>query len=562
MGQPWPQKWLETEEALLQHREYHIDANTYTHCCSANGVKADIAKGALGNYLHDLGKILYFRDDYILSNLVVLKPNWVTKAISRVLDDESTSTANGILLHSELPRIWEKDENGYPYEPYLYHIFLRLMERFELSYQIESDTPEGNSMKSLIPLLLPHQPPANVPLWPKNPIDNNSQVEMVYRLDFIPAGIISRFIVRTHRYTKNLHWREGVILEYQGHQAKVELNPMLRELKLLVQGPLPQNFFTILMNTIDVILARFQGLTIRREIPCICHQRAGVTDPCPRFYRYEDLVRRMEAGKHTIDCPDTLIEVSVPMLLYGIHTSTDQQIMIDIKQEQQSIEKKLNNLQKLDAILEKLNQQSELIGRNFTRQWNLEMHKMGVDCPSTFILMLGGDTIFNPKNWISQEYLLYLICQHPPGPHRVKDSYTLRKGKDWWVTVSPWLNRLINFLKFAVPMFKAIEALYDAEATDVKQLQASIGLMGQITSSLLELPEMDNTKHVIKPSQLDFDQQSIGPALRALQAFLKEIDTNEIWGGLHKILTPDGNILWLCEKHSKQYEVKRLQLEI
>jgi hypothetical protein len=40
------------------------------------------------------------------------------------------------------------------------------------------------------------------------------QVEMVYHLNFVPAGIMSWFIVRTHRYTQNLHWREGVILEY------------------------------------------------------------------------------------------------------------------------------------------------------------------------------------------------------------------------------------------------------------------------------------------------------------------------------------------------------------
>ncbi len=85
MGQPWPEKWLSVEKVLSARPEHHIDADTYVHCCSTCEVEADIAKGSLGNYLHDLGKILYFRDDYVLSNLIVLKPNWVTKAISRVL---------------------------------------------------------------------------------------------------------------------------------------------------------------------------------------------------------------------------------------------------------------------------------------------------------------------------------------------------------------------------------------------------------------------------------------------------------------------------------------------
>jgi internalin A len=218
MGQPWPQTWLNAETVLLDRPEHHIDADIYTKCCSACGVKANIAKGTLGNYLHDLGKILYFRDDYVLSNLVVLKPNWVTKAISRVLTDEATSTAKGILSHSNLPRIWATDDEGQPYELYLYPVFLRLMERFDLSYQIESDIPGDHPIHSLIPQLLPHQPPVNLPSWPKSPAKGQSQVEMVYRFDFVPAGILSWFIVRTHRYTQNLHWREGVLLTYEGHQ--------------------------------------------------------------------------------------------------------------------------------------------------------------------------------------------------------------------------------------------------------------------------------------------------------------------------------------------------------
>jgi internalin A len=234
MGQPWPQKWLNVEKTLLDRPEQHIDADRYVQYCATCGVEADIARGTLGNYLHDLGKILYFRDDYMLSNLVVLKPNWVTRAISRVLDDAATLKAKGILLHSKLPGIWSQDETGQAYEPYLYPVLLRLMERFELSYQVETDKPGAHSTRSLIPQLLPYEPPMNLPDWPKAPSGGQAQVEMIYRFDFVPAGIMSWFIVRTHRYTQSLHWREGVVLAYEGHQARVELNPMRRELRLVV----------------------------------------------------------------------------------------------------------------------------------------------------------------------------------------------------------------------------------------------------------------------------------------------------------------------------------------
>src|SRR5205085_94797 len=127
-----------------------------------------------------------------------------------------------------------------------------------------------------------------------------------------------------------------------------------------------------------------------RKVPCICHWQREAPTPCPRFYRYEDLVRRMQVGKYIIECPDTLVDVFVPMLLYGIHISTEELVIADIKQGQLKLERKLDDLQKLDVILERLNQQSELIVRNFTRLWNFEMKKDEIECPNVFFLKLGS----------------------------------------------------------------------------------------------------------------------------------------------------------------------------
>ena len=558
IGQPWPQKWLAVEELLAACPEPHIDTETYLKFCSSCGVEEDIANGTLANYLHDLGKILYFRDEDLLSSLVVLKPNWVTQAIARVLDNEVISRAKGIMRHADLPHIWTRDTEGRPYERYLFPILLRLMERFELSYQLETDFPKERATSSLIPLLLPHEPPIPLPPWPKAPSKDQSQVEMVCRLDIVPAGIMSRVIVRTHRYSKDLHWRDGVMLEYQGHQARVELNPILRELKLLVQGPLPQNFFTILMNTIDVVLARFDGLTIRREIPCICHWNREATQPCQRFYRYEDLVRRMEAGKYSIECPETLLEVSVPQMLYGIHRSTNERVIADIQEGQREIRQQLADLKKLDAIVEKLDQQAELIGRDFTRRWNLEMAKMEAECPNTFIIALGSSSRFNPKNWVSQEYKLILVCQHPPQPHPVEPAYPLRQAEEWWITMSPWLNRLVTFLKFGIPIAgKTLEAVL-SEA-DIKKWQNAITLLEEITQDIPKSAAFESVdRHTATPI-LHGEQQIVGPALRVLQHYLETVDSQKVWGKLQKTLTPDGHILWLCARHRQQYEVKPLQ---
>ena len=45
-----------------------------------------------------------------------------------------------------------------------------------------------------------------------------------------------------------------------------------------------------------------------------------------------------------------------------------------------------------------------------------------------------------------------------------------------------------------------------------------------------------------------------GAALRALRHFLEEQDSQQHWGGLQKVLTPEGHYLWLCEYHAREYQ--------
>jgi len=44
-----------------------------------------------------------------------------------------------------------------------------------------------------------------------------------------------------------------------------------------------------------------------------------------------------------------------------------------------------------------------------------------------------------------------------------------------------------------------------------------------------------------------------GAELRALRVLLDEVDEAHGWGGLRKVLTPEGHYLWLCEHHAQEY---------
>ena len=250
MEQEWPRAWVEVEAALLAADKTHISGQEFAAICAGCGVDDPFEQGVLGGYLHDLGKILYYQDDDVLCDFVVLKPDWLTGAMARVLDDAVTRDGrHGVLDHADFPRIW------HGYDRRLYPVFTRMLERFLISYQLEEPAP--GRRQSMVPLLLPHSPPAELPPWAEVLYDQ-PEVRMVFDLDFVPDGIMSWFIVLTHHFSQDLHWREGVRLQYEGHQAHVELNPSTRQLWLHVRGPAPSNFFNILQHTInDRIIRRY-----------------------------------------------------------------------------------------------------------------------------------------------------------------------------------------------------------------------------------------------------------------------------------------------------------------
>ena len=45
-----------------------------------------------------------------------------------------------------------------------------------------------------------------------------------------------------------------------------------------------------------------------------------------------------------------------------------------------------------------------------------------------------------------------------------------------------------------------------------------------------------------------------GAELRALRQLLDHVDPEHHWGGLKKVLTPEGHYLWLCAEHAEEYK--------
>jgi internalin A len=68
---------------------------------------------SLARLLNDRGQVTYLGDDEVLSELVILNPEWLSKAIGHVMEDENGAirAARGVLDHGRLGQVW-RDQPG------------------------------------------------------------------------------------------------------------------------------------------------------------------------------------------------------------------------------------------------------------------------------------------------------------------------------------------------------------------------------------------------------------------------------------------------------------------
>jgi len=532
IGLLWPREWISVEEKLQKMDVAYIDYEQYTNICQNEGIFEDGAIEILADRLHHLGVILHIHVESKPSNILILKANWITKAICSALKNVIVKENLGLLDHRELPKIWAD------YPPFLHSSFFYLMEYFDLSYRIPSK--EGFS---LIPLLLPSELQSRETL-----IETFAQsgpcIEMIFDLNFVPEGIMSKFIVRTNNYSIEppKHWYNGVFLHYNGHYALVELSKYSKELTLKVWGVFPHNFFLILMHVIVVIFKQFPGLKVNRRIPCICQDSDEKKEPCGEFFLYDDLVRRFEGNILHIKCPITLQEIQIKTLLYGIHPYTRDQIcrdlQLDIKEKPKLLKGKSD---KFKAMV-------ELVQWDFCRTYNLLIEKR-FQSPNIFLLKHNNDRDWDIQDQFTGTFYLQLLCQSPHGWHPTLWEKEIIKPIEWWFELSPWLDRLIEILKVTFPLGCTMESGVSRDTQG--SYEKNLNVIVQFTKRLANrISENQDEKHI---STYPTNNKSIELALMNLYRLLDELDPIHDWGGLYRIQTLGGSVFWLCPKHKKEY---------
>jgi internalin A len=314
VGIEWPGQWSQIRSALEREPRNYIDYDEYLEICGEASLpkqKADV----LSLTLHHLGVILHFQDDPVLQKIVILKPDWGTNAVYAVLDTKSIQLRNGRFSFLELAGIWGR---AYPLSKHAE--LLQLMIRFELCFQLE-----GSSEYIVPELLSATRPPFN---W-----SSQDTLRFEYQYDFMPAGIISRFIARNHTLIEeNKYWHLGVLLAWENTRALVMSEPLYRRIRIEIAGRDKKALLAIVRRDFAQIHKTLNHPEARQMIPCICEKCAAGE---PFLYDYERVRSYFENNINDIVCDRSFQKLSTESLLTGVFSR--EEIASQIMKNHQAI---------------------------------------------------------------------------------------------------------------------------------------------------------------------------------------------------------------------------------
>ncbi|NOH03734.1 MAG: hypothetical protein HND47_18110 [Chloroflexi bacterium] len=528
MGMLLNNDWKAARDELLARDEPRISFSTFSGICAARGL-SQLDADTLAHLMHDLGYIVHYSDDENLRDDVVLKPQWLTKAIGFVLEDRATAEREGILPDGHLTQVWRDHTfEGEPrYDPNVYPFFLRLMEKYDVCYRLT----DGKA--SLVAQHVPQVRPELPWLPEQEPPKDQRRIAMVCSMEEDPPGLVPWMIVRTHDYAypigaHSLHWQKGMFLRHDPHGTAM-LEKRGREFHVYAQAIYPEYFMNVLQETLQKLITdNWPGLEgrYRFAVPC-------PTPDCKGKFNIQALRQFMSNGVREYPCQECFHSHPITKLLLGF-----EELTIDVQ---------------LREINERLAGLDSRVARYFMALMNAiaDEAKNG---PRLFTFR-ARDAGLSPKQLFTRPISLQLWCEAEGCQHPViakdKGFYDINQPREWVMKIAPYANFVLDVLKTVAPIAApAINTFFGPKTTDAWKISDQLSLAGAI---LGKLPD-----EIKKPDRPMLERGLVSEPERsgilALHRLLNELDPIQDKLGLHRVATYTGDYRWLCDHHYNAWQ--------
>lgn len=572
----WPTTYQQAESALrcLAETQPYISRNELNGQLTLAGIQPDhheVVAGVLG----DTGVITHFPNSLDLQDFVVLKPSWLTQAISEALEADTLVEQHGEMELRWLEELWRERYPG------MFPRFYGCMRQFELCYPLEDERD-----RALVPLRFGFSRP-EIP-WSEIPDAQERQVE--YRFGITaPAGLMSRFIVKTHRLIvktterpEGIFWRNGVFLKSGEDATLSEALCVFDEVRMILQITVRSIYPQTLVEQLDYVarsvFAFFEGLHPDRYYRCIRTLTDG--NPCPGAHEEKLVALHLSRGKDLL-CRECLQDMSPVELVYGLNSfAWEDRIRQVFRGEIHVLEEHAKDfglgfyeirerLQEIDSRLERADEsREELLLRieQSQREIITALDRAGLHLtPRIFTLTALERHPLNPAEVFNKNVQLRFYCEHEqPHPGDARYKFTLQK--EWWRKTAPVVRAVFKILNVATLAGLPLRM-------DIEAVKHEVGLMKAIAAEL-PVPEqapdaspIDYLAHRrIRTSWqapwryynlLESEHKEVLRAFAELTTLVKGLDPAGFkahsFGNLRRYLMLDNTFRWLCDEHGKQY---------
>jgi internalin A len=536
MGAAWPGTWVQATRELQAIDTHAVPTAQVWAAMAAAGVDDAQSQRALARSLHDLGDVVFFAEDRVLNDKMILNPAWLDARITAVLDSAAVARARGVLTRAERARLW------HDLDPDMHERLVRIMERFDLAYRVgDSDHSED---VALVVERLGYARPADADrLWRqalKRP--GVREIGFDFTLHSRQAGIPSWFIARQHYYTTGLHWAHGVLLhdrnpDHPAYALVLDDEAERPTISIRVRGRYPARLLSVLTEAFESIVeSRYPGLVRAKSVPCVCQDVAiGL---CGHSFSLRELELELEDpdpdADHKVRCPVSGRKIEARSMLDGLRGSGIS------RQLDRLADAQITTLQRID--------QRQLATLNGIRALLAHRTRAGVHCPSLFAVEdLGRSRLLRKRT-----YQVSLWCEWPEQPHDLDGQgvYTLTSLPPWLRNYLPFLHALVTTLGILIPVIAPATAAAGLQLG--KRAEGTLDTTGKTMDTLSKLSTPNSEADFFSPDagQGPLHHAQITADFRVLRNALTQLDPQQLWGALSPaIRSEDNGVIYLCDTH-------------
>jgi len=565
VGRSVPKSFADVRAALQAKGAPYLPFDEVLAICRAHNMDDEIARLFI-TISHRLGHLTHYENDPALRDIVILRPDWLATAMSYVFDDEETRNNQGMVKFSRLGNLWDDPtrpaDTRYP-EP-LHRIFLRLMERFDLSYRVAGlSKDEDSDPVSLIAQLVPDTTPKEedfTKAWTPELTQGDIQQTQICRIvdagngqSANAEGLFYQLIVRLHKFSlgrahwdDSVHWQRGLVLDAD-YNGRALLRHVGNDVHITVRAAFPERFLGMLTEEVKYLVESFwEGLRCDVTVPCLN------PNPCAGLFEVQKLIENKKRGRPEVPCQICNEWQRIDQLLSNAPAATQSISLDTLMKEFAQVKDKLDVVNdNTRRILSQVDKQYADLIQLFTDE--------AKEGPRLFSFFPLDGHKFNPQTWIRAKFRLVLWCEHSRRPlpaingiDSKKGVYDLEFDREWFKQAVPYLKFLTGTLSLVLPVVSSTLKAIDDTAFKTLENQLSLGknVIDAIAGEGAALHEVmgatDSTN-----LERGVGTRAENATLRELHALLKAKDPG--FGGLFRVMNKRQEFLWVHERFAGEY---------